>query len=265
MLSDVSRSVIVKEASFERFWESTINPATPKHVVAHWREHELTAVQRGAEIVAQLQEFTPLEGRRILDLGCGYGGVTVALALAGASVVGTDFEDQRLWGAAIRAREDHPECRVQLLQSAGEHLPFVREAFDVVVCNNVLEHVQSHRSTLTEIARVLRPGGWLYLQFPNRLSPENLKKDPHYQLFGISPLPTRLGELYVVKLRRRSRSYDVGTFPITSQVLHVLRGLGITVVRWSPAPKRDIGYLTPLLRTYRLNTVATAIVVGRKS
>lgn len=254
----------MQEIHFERFWESTLSPVTPPDVIAHWREHELTAVQRGNEIVVHLEAFTPLEGKRVLDLGCGYGGVAVAVARRGADVVGTDFDAQRLQGATIRVRDDHPTCQVQLVRSAAENLPFAPAVFDIVLSSSVLEHVQSHTQTLAEIARVLRPGGWLYLQFPNRFSLQNLKKDPHYGLVGASVLPPGLGEFYVVNLRGRSHSYDVGTFPVAGRVIRTLAELGIRTVRWLPAPQRNIGWLTPVLHAYRLNTVATAVVIGRK-
>ncbi|MCB0253733.1 MAG: class I SAM-dependent methyltransferase [Anaerolineae bacterium] len=253
------------ESNFERFWETTLSPTTQASVIKHWREHELTAVLRGNTVVMHLQDFSSVAGLQILDVGCGYGGVSIALALAGASVVGTDFDAQRLEGAKIRVHEDHPGSNVRLVRSAGESLPFADNSFDVVVCNDVLEHVQSHDSTLAGIARVLRPGGWLYIQFPNRFSPENLKKDPHYGLRGVSILPPWAGRLYVVRLRRRSPSYDVGTFPVAGKVLQVLHALGIETIQYWPSPRRTLGWLTPALRAYRLNTVPIITAIGRKS
>jgi len=44
----------MNEPNFERFWESTLSPDTPERLVAHWRRHELSAVQRGSEVVVRL-------------------------------------------------------------------------------------------------------------------------------------------------------------------------------------------------------------------
>jgi len=253
------------ETDFESFWESTVSPGTPQDVVNHWRKHEMAAVQRGGEVVNRLSAIVPIRGKRVLDLGCGYGGISVAVALAGASVIGVDFADHRLQGARIRAEEDCEGCEVRFVQSSGERLSFAENSFDIVVCNDVLEHVQNHANTLAEIARVLRKGGVLYLQFPNRLSLENLKCDPHYGLFGISILSPSLGRRYVVTIRRRSRSYDVGTFPIAACTLRSLRDSGVEIIGWWPAPRRSVGWLTPLLVAYRQNTTPIITALFRKS
>lgn len=219
----------------------------------HWRRHELSAVEHGQAIIKRLARFVPLEGKQALDIGCGYGGLSVALAQAGASVVGIDYDPRRLLGASVRVKQDHPDCAVKLAQTVGERLPFNQDSFDVVVCNDVLEHVDSHTQTLSEIARILKPKGWGYLTFPNRFSLANIQRDPHYGLFGVCLLPPKLGAWYVVSMRKKATSYQVGLFPIASRIIRKLDYLGLQVIEWQPAPRRRIGILTGLLRLYRLN------------
>ncbi len=242
------------EEHFVYFWETTVLPGTAQGLVGKWREYELLAVQRGQIVVDRLLCHTTLTGCTVIDLGCGYGGLSVALAQAGAFVVGTDYDMQRVQGASIRTKYDYPECKVELIQSAAERTPLPDECFDIVVCSDILEHVGSHEQTLREIGRVLRVGGFAYFTFPNRLSPSNFLHDPHYGLLGASLLPPTLGKWYVVFLRKKAPSYDVGTFPIASRVIRMLKATGMQVVEWWPAPQRQVGIFTPLLRLYRLNT-----------
>lgn len=253
------------EENFARFWQSTIRPGVPDDVTAKWRKHEFSAVQRGKAVVERLGQFTRLNGQFALDLGCGYGGISITLAQNGATVVGLDYELQRLRGAHIRAADDHRVSGIYLVQSAGEDLPFTDEAFDIVVCNDVLEHVRSSNRTLQEIGRTLKAGGWLYLTFPNRFSPANLWSDPHYGLFGVSLLAPCWGKRYVVSWRRKAADYQVGVLPVASQVWRTLHRLSFSVAAWWPAPRRRIGIFTSLLHWYRLNTQPLITLVSQKS
>jgi ubiquinone/menaquinone biosynthesis C-methylase UbiE len=103
-----------------------------------------------------------------LDCGCADGGYTVALAAAGASsVVGVDPADDRI--RVARARR-HP-ASVSFECASAERLPYPDGSFEGVLLNEVLEHVTDEHRTLTEIRRVLRPGGHLALFSPNRWFP----------------------------------------------------------------------------------------------
>jgi len=100
-----------------------------------------------------------LPGRLLVD-GCGVGMYLDHLAPYARSVVGLDIEHER----TIEAH-GHSD---QVLCSAGEHLPFPSDSFDLVLSHEVLEHVQDDRLTIREIVRTLRPGGRLVLFCPNR-------------------------------------------------------------------------------------------------
>jgi ubiquinone/menaquinone biosynthesis C-methylase UbiE len=184
--------------------------------------------------------------------------------LVGASVIGVDVDTQRIKGASIRVEFDYPNVDVQLVQGGGEKLPFCNTEFDLIICNDVLEHVKSHTFTLSEIPRVLKPGVWIYIQFPNLLSLPNIFSDLHYGLFGVSLLPSRIGEWYVVSLRKKASTYQVGSFPIASRIVGLLNRLDIEIIKWEPMPKREIGIFTHFLQLYRLNTQPIITLVGRK-
>jgi SAM-dependent methyltransferase len=104
-----------------------------------------------------------------LDCGCAEGAYTVGLADRGADrVVGLDVEESRVAEARRRAAGDE---RVSFVLGAGERLPFGDGLFDGVYLNEVLEHVRDEQQTLSEIRRVLRPGGYLVVMSPNRWFP----------------------------------------------------------------------------------------------
>ncbi|HWF16800.1 MAG TPA: ubiquinone/menaquinone biosynthesis methyltransferase [Acidimicrobiales bacterium] len=92
------------------------------------------------------------EGARILDLACGTGDLSRAAARRTYTVIGTDLSAGML--AANRAG-------VPLVESDGSQLPFVDGAFDGLVCGYALRNFTDLGATLTESARVLRPGGRL--------------------------------------------------------------------------------------------------------
>ena len=107
-------------------------------------------------------------GDRILDLGCGTGELTRALAAAGLRVAGCDISRQML----LRAPRDRGGCAgwVQLA-SGWRRLPFASAAFDVVVAASVLEYVAEPAAVLCECARVLRPGGVVLYTVPDLRHP----------------------------------------------------------------------------------------------
>jgi ubiquinone/menaquinone biosynthesis C-methylase UbiE len=101
-------------------------------------------------------------GDRVLDLGCGEGAFTQTLDDAASSVVGVDVAR----AALERARRRHPKLDFRLARIA-EPLPFDDCVFDLVWASEVIEHVADTAAWLSELRRVLRPGGRLLLTTPN--------------------------------------------------------------------------------------------------
>lgn len=100
---------------------------------------------------------------RILDLGCGTGEISSRLAAAfpRAQVVGVDLLEGHL--ALARARYAQLSPRLAFAQGDGFALAFPDGAFDLAVCRHVLQSVPEPERIVAELARVVRPGGWLHL------------------------------------------------------------------------------------------------------
>jgi 2-polyprenyl-3-methyl-5-hydroxy-6-metoxy-1,4-benzoquinol methylase len=114
-----------------------------------------------AALVRAVEDLTA--GATVLDVGCGEGGTMRALCSRRlpATVIGCDLSLHR----ARLANEGRPTAIV----GNGEHLPVAPESCDVAVCRHVIEHVDD-QLLLTELVRVLKPEGLLYLETPLRLS-----------------------------------------------------------------------------------------------
>jgi ubiquinone/menaquinone biosynthesis C-methylase UbiE len=96
----------------------------------------------------------------LLEAGCGVGMYVDHLGPHVEKVVGFDVELERLQEA--HQRSDQLACAV------GEALPFASQSYELVLSNEVLEHVQDDRQAVREMVRVLKPGGRLIVFCPNR-------------------------------------------------------------------------------------------------
>ncbi|MEM6745432.1 MAG: bifunctional 2-polyprenyl-6-hydroxyphenol methylase/3-demethylubiquinol 3-O-methyltransferase UbiG [Pseudomonadota bacterium] len=138
------------------------DPALYDGVADHWWDDSVRWVRTlQAMVPARLRWFEAQgavwDGLDVLDLGCAGGFMAEALARKGARVSGLDPAD-----AAIAAASAHAAAEglsIDYRAGVGEALPYADDAFDAVVCVDVLEHVSDLGAVLEEVRRVLRPGG----------------------------------------------------------------------------------------------------------
>jgi ubiquinone/menaquinone biosynthesis C-methylase UbiE len=169
-----------------------------------WREGRIWQERQQAERLRLIARYGgALPGRRILDLGSGMGGASVALALAAAAPLALEYN--RAYCDITRLRAARYDISLPVVNGAGEQLPFVDASFDLVIAWDVVEHVQDPRLLLAELARVLRPGGRALLTVINRFA----FRDPHYHLPLLNWLPRRLAEAII---ERRGRSKAAADF-----------------------------------------------------
>ncbi|MCH7953916.1 MAG: class I SAM-dependent methyltransferase [Chloroflexi bacterium] len=151
--------------------------------------------------LALVRRHVPLEGKRILDAGCGVGAFVRRLREFTPNVQGFDIERE----SVLRGIEEVPGLGV----AVAEHLPYRDGTFDVILMHEVLEHVDDDLESLREMHRVLAPGGRLVVFCPNRLYPFEthgifIGKNYH---FGNWPLVNYLPDVLRDRLVPHARVY----------------------------------------------------------
>ena len=115
-----------------------------------------------------IDDLSPLAGRRVLDVGCGGGVLSDAMARRGAHVLGIDLSAKALKVALLHALEagtEAVEYREVSAESLAEELP---ASFDTVSCMEMLEHVPDPAAIVRACAALVKPGGWVFFSTLNR-------------------------------------------------------------------------------------------------
>ena len=111
---------------------------------------------------------SPLQGKRVLDVGCGGGILADSMARKGAEVMGVDLATKALRVAQLHALETGTP-NIQYHEVSVEQLAQEQPAsFDVVTCMEMLEHVPDPSSIVRACATLVRPGGWVFFSTINR-------------------------------------------------------------------------------------------------
>lgn len=118
----------------------------------------MTALSGQLEIALEVGEVD--RASRVLDVGCGPGLLSTALAERAGKVEGVDFSEKMI----AAARKLAPELKFQVANA--EHLPYPESCFDVAICCNTAHHFARPRTVFTEILRVLKPGGRIVVIHP---------------------------------------------------------------------------------------------------
>ena len=115
-----------------------------------------------------IKSLVPLQGKEVVDIGCGGGILTDAMARNGAYALGADLATKSLKVAQLHAIEAQtPNVRYQ--EISAEDLAAERPAsFDVVTCMEMLEHVPNPASVVKACSALVKPGGWVFFSTLNR-------------------------------------------------------------------------------------------------
>lgn len=112
--------------------------------------------------------LSPLQGQRVLDVGCGGGILADAMARKGAQVTGIDLSTKALRVAQLHALEAQTpdiEYREVSVETLAQEQP---GSFDMVTCMEMLEHVPGPDSVVRACATLVKPGGWVFFSTINR-------------------------------------------------------------------------------------------------
>lgn len=151
---NVSRAEIDKFAALANRWWDENGPQKPLH---HLNPARLNYVAK------QL----PLPGKKILDVGCGGGLLSEALAREGAEVVALDLAEELIEIAKLHLYESNVKVdyRLQSVESLAEEMA---GQFDAITCMEMLEHVPDPSSILRACEKLLKPGGKCFISTLNR-------------------------------------------------------------------------------------------------
>ena len=179
-----------------------------------------------------INSIAPLKDKKVLDVGCGGGILTDAMARAGAQTLGIDLATKSLKVAqlhALEAQTPHVQYREVAVEALAAEQP---ESFDVVTCMEMLEHVPNPASVIKACAQLVKPGGHVFFSTLNR--------NPKSFLFAI------VGAEYVLHLLPRG-THEYAKFIRPSELARDCREAGLT---WGHT--RGMEY-NPLTRRYWLS------------
>jgi len=180
-----------------------------------------------------ISEICMLDGCEVLDVGCGGGILSDAMARKGARVLGIDLGTKALRVAQLHALEAQTP-NVQYREVSAEALALEQPSgFDVITCMEMLEHVPDPASIVKACAILVRPGGWVFFSTINR--------NPKSFLFAI------LGAEYVLNLLPRG-THSYAKFVRPSELARHCRGAGLELQH-----TRGMQY-NPLTQRYWLDT-----------
>jgi 2-polyprenyl-3-methyl-5-hydroxy-6-metoxy-1,4-benzoquinol methylase len=161
-----------------------------------WQRARELSAERGKLVKSIINQVINLEGLKILDLGSGEGGTSRVLA-QNNFIVSYDLNISRL------KRQTGSELNNIKVNGDATQLPFADKSFDVIILQDVIEHLAGLETLYDELLRVLKDDGTIYLSTPNKLSIINLFSDPHFGLPLISILKRDTIKKYFLKYFRK--------------------------------------------------------------
>jgi 2-polyprenyl-6-hydroxyphenyl methylase/3-demethylubiquinone-9 3-methyltransferase len=180
--------------------------------------------------LAWIDGLAGLAGKKVLDVGCGGGILSEAMARLGAAVTGIDLSEKPLKVAQLHLLESG--VAVEYLGKSAEELADESPgSYDVVTCMELLEHVPDPASTVAACARLVKPGGHVFFSTINR--------NPKSYLFAV------IGAEYLLKMLPKG-THDYLRFIKPSELSHWCRAAGLR-----PLELKGMTY-NPVTGAYRL-------------
>lgn len=167
--------------------------------------------------------WTVPERATVLDIGSGVGTFVLACRRRGLCAFGIEPDRIGQGGPLTSIQIAKRRLENQTFAVAlGESLPFPDRSFELVTMNQVMEHVSDQASVLFEAARVLKPGGAIYIACPNYLR----FYESHYKIFWFPLLPKVFGRLYLRARGRNPVLLNQLKYTTNSRLRTLLRKLG---------------------------------------
>ena len=234
MNSNIDTDEVEKFNQLARKWWDKNSEFKPLHAINPLRLDYIT-------------ERMTLEGARALDVGCGGGILSESLALAGATVTAIDMAEMPLQIARLHAAEtgvtiDYRDTTIESLAGEMQETPF-----DMISCMEMLEHVPDPDSVIESCARLLKPGGHLFLSTINR--------NPKAWLLAI------VGAEYLLRMLPKG-THDYAKLIRPSELSASLRQHGFRVVDITGMTYNPLADRYKLSRDTDVNYLAHAVYEG---
>ena len=187
--------------------------------------HEINPLRLGL-----IDRVSKLQGKRVLDVGCGGGILSESMSRKGAEVTGIDLGEKALKVAQLHGLESGVKADYRLIsvEALANEMP---EGFDVVTCMELLEHVPNPAAVVEACTKLLKPGGTVFFSTINR--------NPKAYMYAV------VGAEYVLNLLPRG-THEYEKFIKPSELVSWCRQTGLSGFNF-----KGMTY-NPLTRQYRL-------------
>jgi 2-polyprenyl-6-hydroxyphenyl methylase/3-demethylubiquinone-9 3-methyltransferase len=215
---NVDQSEIAKFSALAHRWWDPNSEFKPLHAINPLR-------------LSWIKTFVNLEGKKVVDIGCGGGILTESLAQSGAETTGIDLSEKALKVAELHALEVGANLTYRAI-SAEDLAQEQAGQYDVVTCMEMLEHVPDPASVVKACADLCKPGGTLFFSTLNR--------NPKSYLFAI------IGAEYILRLLPKG-THEYAKFIKPSELVHFTRAAGLEMLGM-----KGLSY-NPITQVYSLN------------
>ena len=218
--SNVDPAELAKFSDLAHRWWDTESEFKPLHQINPLR-------------LTWIQTLAPLAGKKVVDIGCGGGILSDAMARQGAEVLGADLAVKSLKVAQLHAMEAGTQG-VQYREISAEDLAQEQAGqYDVVTCMEMLEHVPDPSSVVKACSALVKPGGWVFFSTLNR--------NPKSFLFAV------VGAEYILNLLPKG-THEYARMIKPSELADWVRANGLNVMHM-----KGMTY-NPFTRHYALGT-----------
>ena len=215
---NVDQSEIAKFSALAHRWWDPHSEFKPLHAINPLR-------------LGWIKSFLSLEGKKVVDIGCGGGILAESISQSGADTTGIDLSEKALKVAELHALEVGANLTYRSIsaEALADDQP---GQYDVVTCMEMLEHVPDPASVVRACAKLCKPGGTLFFSTLNR--------SPKSYLFAI------IGAEYILKLLPKG-THEYAKFIKPSELLAFTRAAGLEMIGI-----KGLSY-NPLTQVYSLN------------
>ena len=215
---NVDQSEIAKFSALAHRWWDPNSEFKPLHAINPLR-------------LGWIKSFVDLEGKKVVDIGCGGGILAESISQSGADTTGIDLSEKALKVAELHALEVGANLTYRSI-SAEALAEEQAEQYDVVTCMEMLEHVPDPASVVRACAKLCKPGGTLFFSTLNR--------SPKSYLFAI------IGAEYILKLLPKG-THEYAKFIKPSELVTFTRHVGLEMLGM-----KGLSY-NPLTQVYSLS------------